>query len=120
MSNRIKILDYKGHKILLLDASNLKVEEIIALFPEYQQTGATNRIRLYLLDVTNTRSNDDIRKASSASIDYIKSKVGEIHVSLVGITGLQKIIASAIKRDSYFASSLEDGKDWLVKQAAGA
>jgi hypothetical protein len=116
MSDRIKILTHKGQKVLLLNASSLKPDEIIALFPEYQQTGAANKIHLYALDVSNTRSNDDIRKASTASIAYIKNQVGEIHVALVGITGIQKIIASAIERNSYFASNMEDALNWLVKK----
>jgi hypothetical protein len=116
MSNRIKLIEYKSKKIVILDASSLRPDEIIALFPEFQQLGIANKVHLYALDVTNTHSNDDIRKASTASQEYIKSKVGTIHLSLVGLSGVQKIIASAINRSTYFASSLDDAKEWLSKQ----
>ena len=33
-----------------------------------------------------------------------------------GITGIQRIIANAVKRDMYFARDIEDAKNWLVKQ----
>lgn len=35
----------------MLDSSNLKPEEIIAQFPEYQTLGAAQKIHLYALDV---------------------------------------------------------------------
>lgn len=116
MASRIKIVEHKGQKVLLLDASNLKPEEIVAMFPEYQQIGVANKIRLYALDVTNTRSNDDIRKGSKESIDFIQSRLGTVYIALIGISGIQKVIASAINRDTYFASSLEDACETLVKK----
>jgi hypothetical protein len=33
-----------------------------------------------------------------------------------GLGGIQKIIAQSVKKDVYFASSLEDALDWIKKQ----
>jgi hypothetical protein len=116
MPSRVKLTVHQGKTILILDASGLKPEEIIALFPEYEKMGLANKVHLYALDVSNTRSNSDIQKASKASIDTIQSKLGKIHIALVGITGIQKIIASAIDRDTHFAENMNEALDWLVKK----
>jgi hypothetical protein len=53
----------------------------------------------------------------SISIEFIQSKLGKIHIALVGLSGVQKIIASAIDRDTHFASSMNEAFDWLAAKS---
>jgi len=35
----------------------------------------------------------------------------------IGMSGFKKVLAGLIKRDMYWANSLEEAKDWLAEQA---
>ncbi len=37
--------------------------------------------------------------------------------AVLGVTGVKKMIAKAIRRDIYFAESEEDAKEWIVKNS---
>lgn len=58
--------------------------------------------------------------------DEVKDKLKEMReqtegtsssAAAVGITGFKKAIAVLIRRDLYWADSLEEAKDWLAEQA---
>lgn len=116
MNDRITVLEHKGNKILLADFSNLPPEKIVELIPQYTKIGLEQKISLYALDITDTITTEEIKDASRISIGSITAALGKIHVVLVGLRGIQKIIANAISKEQHFASTREEGYDWLVKQ----
>jgi len=73
---------------------------------------------LHITNVTHTGFNTDIsniiKEYAMHNTPYIKAS------AIVGMTGLQKIIYTAIKtftgRDFYLANTMEEAKEWLVKQ----
>jgi hypothetical protein len=114
---RIRVIEHKGHSILLLDFSGLNPDEIIGHFEELNRTAVLQKIRLLLLDVRNTYSNDKIKSASRESIRFIEERLGTVQIALVGLRRIQMIVANAINRDQYFAKDISDAMDWLAKRA---
>ncbi|MBN1780228.1 hypothetical protein JW948_03820 [bacterium] len=117
MDNRLKIRTENGVKIMFVDLSNLAPDEIVNIFPALNEKAIENRIRLYIFDITNTHTTQEIKHASRASIDTIESKLGKIASALIGLTGIQKIIANAISKDQYFAKDEADAVKWVLEQA---
>ena len=117
MSDRFQILTHKGHKILFGDFTGLKPAEIVAQITASTQPMIDQKINFLCNDVANTTSDDSIKKAAAESLAKVTAANGKVFSSIVGIRGIQKIIASAIVRDTYFASNREEAFDWLVSQA---
>lgn len=118
LSDRIKVIDYKGHKILCGDSSGLKPAEIVALLPEISRIMIEQKIFLIFQDVNNTTSDETVKKAAIESATKTATALGRpAYSAFIGIRGLQKIIANAALRGQYFASTREEALDWLVQQA---
>jgi len=117
MSSRAQVITHKGHKILFVDCAGLKPAEIVAEINGSTQPMIDQKINLLCNDVANTTTDDSIKKAAAESMAKVTAANGRVFSSIVGIRGIQKIIASAIARDTYFASSKEEAFDWLVSQA---
>ncbi|MBP1627941.1 MAG: hypothetical protein H6Q00_2416 [Holophagaceae bacterium] len=117
LSDRVQIITHRGHKIVFVDNTGLKPAEIIALHPILTKMAIDHKINLICNDVTNTTSDEGVKKSAQESIAATTSALGKIHSAIIGIRGIQKILANAMVRDQYFASDKEDALDWLVKQA---
>ena len=116
-------LNHKGKNILCLDIADLKTQDK----PEFHTRieSAKKKIQLQpqksmlvITNVTNIRFDSEMansmREYASHNTPYVKAS------ALVGVSGLQKIIVQAVKkftgRDFYFADTMEEAKEWLVKQ----
>jgi hypothetical protein len=65
-------------------------------------------------DITNSHIAADVKTRFDA---LVKSTDGISRAkATVGVQGIQKIIANAIKKDMHFAASVDDAKEWLVNQ----
>ncbi|WP_005037715.1 hypothetical protein [Holophaga foetida] len=118
MSSHVQVIIHKGHKILFADCSGLKPAEIVAEINGSTQVMIAQKINLLCNDISNTTSDDSIKRAAAESVAKVTAANGKIHSSIVGLRGIQKILANAIVRDTHFASSKEDALDWLVKQVS--
>jgi len=117
MSDRVQIVTHRGHKIVWVDNSGLKPAEIIALHPLVTRTMIEQKVNLICNDITNTTSDEGVKKSAQESNTQTTAVLGKTHSAIVGIRGIQKIIANAMVKDQYFASDKADALDWLVKQA---
>ncbi|MGD0589340.1 MAG: hypothetical protein ABSA44_00905 [Bacteroidota bacterium] len=116
-------LDHKGKTILCLDIAGLQSRDK----PEFHKlvAQAKQNIRqhppksvLVITNVTNTGFDTEIsgiiKEYAQHNTPYVKAS------SVVGISGWSKIILMAIKtvtgRDFYLANTMEEAKEWLVKQ----
>ena len=114
MSHRIE--EYKGHKILIIDFSGLRGQEYLdgieAVEKEVLSHGKGELCAL--MNVEGTYSTDEItdrfKLMAERTQGYMRGKTAAI-----GVTGMKRVIANMMKRDMYFAKSIEDGKEWLVK-----
>jgi hypothetical protein len=117
MNERVQIIEYKNKKIILVDLSNLSIEEILNIFPIYTEMALSTRINLVAMDITNTYTDKRIKEESIESSNKVRAALGEQHIALVGIRGIQKIIANAINRNQHFAATREEAYEWLFKKS---
>jgi len=116
MTDKIKIIEKGGTKILFTNLSNMSTKEILSMFPIMAELAIQHRINLNIIDITNTHSNAEIKDGSKAAIASIETKIGKVESALIGIRGIQKIIANAISSNNYFANDLDDAINHLLKR----
>jgi hypothetical protein len=75
------------------------------------------RINLVAMDITNTYTDKRIKEGSIESSNKIRAALGDQHIALVGIQGIQKIIANAINHNQHFAATREEAYEWLFKKS---
>ncbi len=112
-------IEHAGKKILFLDCRGFGPEpylkEMDALEREYENTGHAGEKNqmLVLIDITDSAyTNEAIRERMEA----ITKKSAAYGFALVGVFGIKKIIAAAIRPDVHFARSVDEAKDWLVNR----
>jgi hypothetical protein len=118
---RVQLIIHQGKKILYSDFSNLQfvedVSEVMKEVTKYVHVQPLNSI-YSLINVEGTHFNNDIK---SMFAEVAKSNKPFVKVSaIVGISGLKQIMYKAImklsgRNDECF-STIEQAKDWLVKQ----
>lgn len=120
MSKHIQWIEHKGKRILHSDFSGLKGEEYVRAIDEcYREIlrQPADSIVLSLTDTSNSLSSSDTTAESKDWEAVVKEKGILMRVAVVGIPLWQKVAAQLIRADIYYASSVEDAKDWLVAQA---
>ncbi len=116
-SQRLRWISHNGVKIFFGDLSDLDSKGYYDVLLEVQnvyEQQAPQSI-LTILDI----SNSFISKESQALQKKITKLGISRHAAVVGITGLKKILAQAVRTDLYWANSMEDAKDWIVKKDQG-
>ncbi|MBN2532945.1 MAG: hypothetical protein JXB88_08640 [Spirochaetales bacterium] len=117
MSDRIQWLEHKGKRILYVDYSGLFAgPEYLELIGEMEKEILKYMNKpgsIYTItNVAGSHVNDEVKKRFDA---MVRNTMGISKArAIVGIMGIQKLIARAIKKDVYFAGSIEEAKDWLV------
>jgi predicted membrane-bound spermidine synthase len=114
---RVKITEHKGKKIVRVDLSNLKIEEIPPIISSFTDFAISSKINLIAMDISNTFQDDRIKKASVDSMDKLRKAFGGFYTAIVGFTTMQKYLATSYSHDLYHASSWEDAFEWLSKKA---
>ena len=117
MHKRLKVVTERGIEILVVDLAGLSPDEILEIFPEITALSLSKKIRYNIFDITDTQTTAEIKDASKKSIAEVEKVVGRVYISLIGLRGIQKLIANAISKNSYFASDYQDALDWLVKMS---
>lgn len=118
MGKYTKWITYKEKKILTLDVARLDEAEIIAGFEEMKQELFKDRSApLLLVDITGIdMTTAVVNKAKELTAATKEAGLKDGPNVLVGLTGLQKSVAQLFARNVHFASSVEEGRDWLVKE----
>jgi hypothetical protein len=109
---------YKGKRILCVNAARLPGAECLLAFDEMEQALLKESGVLVLIDVSHLQINKtliDKAKAVSASITDAKGYKYKPSV-VVGLTTLQKSVARLFDRRTHYADTVEEGKEWLVKE----
>jgi hypothetical protein len=118
MSDRIKWIEYRGKKILYNDYTGLRGDEFTRIIKqsEAEVLGSGMKTVYVINNVTDSFMNKESTAAAKQWVKNCEQKGVDMIIALVGVGGLRRIIAQAIKRDMYFAKSDEDAKEWLVRQ----
>ena len=119
MNKRIQYIQHQGREIIFLDYSNLEEEEYLQAIKETEEKVLAHsnnpQKNLNLVDVTGSPTTAAVIGAASKLIAKIGSR--DLLVALIGISGMKKVVARAFSKNYYFANSVEEAKDWLVKEA---
>ncbi len=117
---RVSFINHGGKDILLLDFSDMKATDAIAMIEHARGVigGRPENSLLTLTDVTDIRFNDDLsRKMKEFTVHnkpYVKA------AAVVGVTGLKRIIYNAVTafsgRNISTFDDREAAKRWLVEQ----
>ncbi len=116
LEERVKWIEYEGKKILMVDCRDLKEDDYLNAINKYDEMmyeRGKDKI-LSIMDCTNTVTSDKIRDRGKELEE--KNKNLPLFVSVVGMSGIQRIIANAIKRNMFFAGTIEEAKEWLINQ----
>jgi hypothetical protein len=116
MEEKLTIIEHKGQRLLYANFAGLGEDEILALFDQMKVLCIQHKIHLQIVNVLNTDTTPKIKEAAITIRQEIAAAIGTIYSSLVGLRLSQQIVANVISRDQYFASNLEDAKDWLVNK----
>jgi hypothetical protein len=114
---RVKIIEHKGKKIVRVDLSNLKIEEILPKIEEFTELSISSKINLSAFDITNTRQDNKVKDASVDSMNRINKVLGVHYTAMIGFTTMQKYLGASYSDNLYYASSWEDAYEWLSKKA---
>jgi hypothetical protein len=116
-------LDHKGKTIVCLDIAGLQSRDK----PEFHKliAQAKQNIQKYspksALVITNVINTGFDTEVSGIIKEYAQHNTPYVKASaIVGIVGWSKVILMAVKavtgRDFYLANTMEEAKEWLVKQ----
>jgi hypothetical protein len=119
MGERVNWIQHRGKKILFCTFTGLEETEYLAQVDEMEnelegQPSGSNV--LMLIDVTNSRMTPATRDRGKQTVSVLEKAGVTTTTAMVGISGLQKIIASSISKDVHYGKDIESVKDWLVSQ----
>ena len=113
-----QFITHKGKRILFMNAAGLAESECLAAFDEMEETLLKDKSGiLVLIDVTGLELKKSLIDRAKAVTDSTKAAGYHDKASaVVGLTGLQKSVAQLFARGTHWADSMEEAKDWLVKE----
>lgn len=119
MEEKIRFIHHEGKKILYLDFSRSKAEEVLQTIGAAKKVIAAHpeKSLLTLTDVTDARFNEavtrEMKEFAAHNRPYVRA------AAVVGITGLKKIIFDAVvafsQRKLSAFDDLEQAKQWLIE-----
>ncbi|UYP46634.1 hypothetical protein NEF87_002919 [Candidatus Lokiarchaeum ossiferum] len=118
---RVRLIEHKGRKILLIDYSHLKKsEEVLPVINQLETFVRTVKTKqLFLTDATDGVANKEIMDSLKRVAKVCKDLDVVEKECIVGITGLKKVLLKAVnafaKSNVVMKNSLEEAKDWLVE-----
>jgi len=124
MSERFQWIQHKGKRILLVTFSGIKEEKVYLQAVDDLEREILRQPRgqfiPLVMDVSDTRVTKGVTDKAKKMLATLKEKgVPDSPTALVGLSGAQKAIVMAIqilRPDLHVAGSLDDAKDWIVKQ----
>jgi hypothetical protein len=109
---------HKGKRILFLNAKGLSEAEYIVAMEEMRLELLKERDgTLVLVDATKTEmTTQTTNKAKEVAASTKAKGIPDRPSVVVGLTGLQRAVAQLFGRGIHFSSTIEEAKDWLVKE----
>jgi hypothetical protein len=109
---------HRGKRMLFVNCARLGEAEIVAAFDEMKDELLKERIGpMVLIDISDIDMTTVlISKAKELTAVTKDAGIKDGPNAIVGLTGLQKAVAQLFGRGVHFADSLDEAKEWLVKQ----
>lgn len=118
MEDRISEVSHKGKKIIYGDYSGLTFNDFVETIDQHEKVSlkAINKNIMHLLNFTDCKMSGEARDRAKTMLKTLNDNGYTVKAACFGIGTLQRIIASAVEKNMYFAKSKEDAMDWLVKE----
>jgi hypothetical protein len=117
VSDRVSWIKHKGARILYADYSGLSGEGYMEVIEEFknellkQSPGSVVTLTNVTDSTVSNEVKDKLKELAEETTGISKG------AAAIGITGFKKTIAVLIRRDLYWADSLEEAKEWLAEQS---
>ena len=117
MERRVKLIEHRGRLIIYGDYSGLQQDDVLN---EIEQLEKLSRKYsrweiLHLLNFTNCVMSSEARERADRMVKKLTEEGCTIRTACFGLKGLQRFIANAVKKDIYHAKSIDEAKNWLVR-----
>src|SRR5512136_1735500 len=122
MGKYVKHITYKGKEMLFLNGCGLQEEEYVAAWDEMKEELLKEpKGPLVLVDATGAAmTTATVNRARQAAETGKAKGIPNRASAFVGLTRLQKataqLITGPLHLNAYFCDSLEEAKEWLVKE----
>lgn len=118
MAKYVQWVTYQGKRMLLVNCARLGEAEIIAAFDEMKDELLKDRAGpIVLIDVSGIdMTTAVISKAKELTAVTRDAGMKDGPNAIVGLTGLQKAVAQLFGRGVHFTDSVEEAKEWLVRE----
>lgn len=116
MHDRISVTERNGKAIAMLDLSGLTPKAILELIPRFDDFVLETESARVLVDISDTYTTAEIKEAVGASSDALRKRIGNLRFALVGVRGMQRVLANAANGGQYFAKDREDGLSHLAAE----
>jgi len=118
MGKYVQWTTHKGKRMLYLNAKGLREAEYMAAMEEMKQELLKERDgTLVLVDATKTEMTTlTTNKAKEVAAATKAKGIPDRPSVVVGLTGLQRAVAQLFGRGIHFSSTVEEAKEWLVKE----
>ncbi len=118
MGKHIQWITHKGKRILFVNGAGLPEAGYIAALEEMrQEIMKENTSALIMVDATKTEMTAAaVNKAKSVAAATKAAGIPDGPSVVVGLTGLQRATAQLFGRGIHFSNTIEEAKDWLVKE----
>jgi len=105
VKDRIKWVEFNGKKILFADYSNVNEDQFVEGIEEQEKESenAEGKMVLHLMDFTKAPMKKRAQKRADEMMANLQAKGFSVRSACFGITGLQRVIASMVKKDIFFA-----------------
>lgn len=118
MKSRVRVIEHKGRTIIYGDYSDVKGDDFIRAIGEQESVSLECREEnvLHLMNFTNCTMSTEARRRAEQMIRTLYDSGRTVKSACFGVSGIQRVIVSAVKLDLYFSENIEDAKEWLVAE----
>ena len=101
------------HYIVKLFYQKPQVKKIKSKLPKI---GEFSKVIAVIPAYNEEKSVAEIIKKTKEQFDKYKKRGIKIVLCIVGVEGIKKVVAQLIRKDIHITDSIEEAKEWLVKQ----
>jgi hypothetical protein len=111
-------ITHKGKRMLLVNGPGLSEAQYIEAMEEMKQEILKDRVgTLVLVNVSGIEMTKAVINKSKEVVNATKEAgIPDKANVVVGLTGLQRAVAQLFGRGVHFVDTVEQGKEWLVKE----
>jgi hypothetical protein len=111
-------ITHKGVKVLFVNGKGLREAEYVAALEELKQELLKTRSSVPVLtDMSNTTMTENTtNKAKEVAADTKAAGIPDGPSAVVGLSTLARAVAQMFARGSHYFNTIEEAKEWLVKE----